>query len=154
MCPVTMPGIRVRPARSIARSPVCGATGTDVTVLIRSPSTTTVMPGWAGRWPSSRLALVNTVRDIGLPLPELVEPHGVPGDDEIALLLGDAGEVGLDGAPGIRPVRAAVREVAGPHQPLDSHGVAVVHRVVVRDVRVVEVLGDHLAGELLQSGLG
>src|SRR5580704_17890003 len=70
---------------------------------------------------------------------ESVQALGVPGQDQVPLGRGHAGEVGQDRRPGVGPVAGQVREVARPHDPLHPDVVAVADSVVVGDVREVHV---------------
>src|SRR5688500_15379068 len=98
--------------------------------------------------------MVNPRATMGSALAEAVEALGVPGEDEIALVAGHVGEVGVDLPPRVGPVGARVGEVARPHQPVDADGVPVVHGVVVGQVREPEVVVDVLARQLGEPGLG
>src|SRR6516165_7525322 len=71
-----MPGIRVRPARSITWStPAPTSTWSPVlTSAMRSPSITTVAPSTAGPWPSSNRAPVSASRV--MVEPPIVGQHG------------------------------------------------------------------------------
>src|SRR5579862_5542045 len=73
---------------------------------------------------------------------ESVQALGVAGQDQVALGRRHAGEVGLDGRPGVGPVAGEVREVARPHDPVHADVVAVADAVVVGDVGEVHVALD------------
>ena len=73
---------------------------------------------------------------------------------EVALVVGDTRELTLDRFARMRPVRAAVREVARPQEAIETDLMTILHAVAVGDEHVREVAFEvHTRRRLVAAGL-